>query len=333
LRPASKESILGELIGAVWRRAMRKSTTWSVVATLVVSVASSVALASTQSRVSGVVVDSGGVPISGAEVTVTCPEAAAYKKVLKTDGKGQFKILLLDATKSYIFHTEAPGYIPYDESVKVPAGTNDNELTFTLQSEQEADAASKDQILEQPGYKEYEEGRELLKADDFAGAYAKFSQAVEAVPDLAQAWANLADIDFQNADYAKAMENAEICLEHDDENSKCLAVAANSANELGDSEAEQRYLARYQEINPDDPATLFNQAVDHLNALDDENARPYLEQCLEVDDEFGQCLFEYGMLLLRTGDLEGAKAHLNKYLEVAPDGPDATAARETVKYL
>ncbi len=35
------------------------------------------------------------------------------------------------------------------------------------------------------------------------------------------------------------------------------------------------------------------------------------------------------MLLLRTGDLEGAKAQLEKYLEVAPDGPDATTAAET----
>ena len=39
------------------------------------------------------------------------------------------------------------------------------------------------------------------------------------------------------------------------------------------------------------------------------------------------------MLLLRTGDLEGAKTQLEKYLEVAPDGPDAATASETVKYL
>ena len=70
-----------------------------------------------------------------------------------------------------------------------------------------------------------------------------------------------------------------------------------------------------------------------LNTMDDEGARPLLEQCLEVDPAFAKCLFEYGMLLLRTGDLEGAKAQLEKYLEVAPDGPDAAAAAETVKYL
>ena len=59
---------------------------------------------------------------------------------------------------------------------------------------------------------------------------------------------------------------------------------------------------------PRRPATVFNQAAEYLNALDDEKARPLLEQCLEIDPDFPECLFEYGMVLLRTGDLEGAKA-------------------------
>jgi len=312
---------------------MRERPIWPVLSILVVCIACSVALAGSQARVSGVVVDSAGTPISGATITVTCPEAAAYKKVIETDGKGRFKMLLLDATRAYIFHTEASGYSEYEEIIKVNVATMDNEFTFQLESLQETEAAKQEAIMEQPGYKEYNEGRELLKADDLAGAHAKFTEAVAAVPDLAPAWAGLADIEFRNGNFAKATEYADACLEHDDENSKCLAIGANSANEMGNLEAKRGYMARYQEINPDDPATLFNQAADFLNALDDENARPLLEQCLAVDPEFPQCLFEYAMLLLRSGDLEGAKTLLNTYLEVAPDGPDATAARETVKYL
>ena len=82
-----------------------------------------------------------------------------------------------------------------------------------------------------------------------------------------------------------------------------------------------------------DPALLYNSAAVFLNKLDDEGARPLLEKCLEVDAGFAPCNFEYGMMLLRTGDLAGAKAHLEKYLEVAPEGPEAATARETLKYL
>jgi len=48
------------------------------------------------------------------------------------------------------------------------------------------------------------------------------------------------------------------CLEHDDENIKCVAIAANSSSALGDTEANRRYIERYRELNPDDPTTLFN---------------------------------------------------------------------------
>ena len=54
---------------------------------------------------------------------------------------------------------------------------------------------------------------------------------------------------------------------------------------------------------------------------------------MDVGPDFPPCHFEYGMLLLRTGDMEGAKGHLEKYLELAPDGRDAETARETIKYL
>lgn len=311
---------------------MRRSTMCSFVAVAAL-VACSTAYASTQARVAGTVVNSAGQPIEGATVVVTCPESPAYKKIIEADAAGRFKILLLDATKDYLFSAEAPGHSAAEMEVKVGVGTMDNEITIELMSQQEAVAAERDAILEQPGYKEYNEGREFERSGDLVQARQKYALAVEAVPDLAPAWAGMAQIDLKNGDFANALDNARACLEHDDENLKCIAVAANASSELGDTEANRLYVDRYQELNPDDPSTLFNRAAEFLNALDDERARPLLEQCLEADSEFPPCLFEYGMLLLRSGDLEGAKAQLNTYLEVAPDGADAAAAAETVKYL
>lgn len=311
---------------------MRRSTICSLIM-VAVAIAPLTARAASQARVAGTVVDSAGQPIQGATVIVTCPESTSFKKVLESDADGTFKILLLDATKAYVFSAEAPGYSAAEMVVKVAAGTMDNQITLELMSQQETAAAQRDAILEQPGYKEYNEGRELFRAGNLEQARAKYAEAVAAMPDLAPAWAGLAEIDFENGSFESALDSAVTCLEHDDENIKCVAIAANSSSELGDTEANHRFMTRYQELNPEDPTTLFNQAADFLNALDDDKARPLLEQCLEVDPEFPPCLFEYGMLLLRSGDLEGAKARLNTYLEVAPDGADAAAAAETVKYL
>lgn len=312
---------------------MRELARWLAVFALVIGVATSLALASGQARVSGTVVDTTGKAIAGATITVTCPEAPTFKKVIETEPNGGFRLLLLDATKRYDFHVQAAGYAPYDHTIKVGVGTMDNEFTFSLQSDREAAASQQQAVLQQPGYKELDEGLALLRSGQVDAARAKLNEAVAAVPDLAAAWAGLADIDYRAGNHAAALKHATSCLEHDAENMKCLAIAANSSKELGDLEAHHTYMARYQALNPDDPATLFNQAAEFLNALDDEHARPLLERCLAVDPAFPECLFEYAMVLLRSGDLEGAKAHLQRYLEVAPDGQDAAAARETVKYL
>jgi tetratricopeptide (TPR) repeat protein len=301
--------------------------------TAVVILAVGTCWAATQARISGTVVDTGGKPIKGAVITITSSELPSYAKELKTDADGEYKVMILDATKRYLFHVEAPGFAAYEERVKVGVGSMDNEIDFTLRSQKEMAAAQQEQLRQQPGYKELEEGFDLLAEGNKLEARAKLQEAVAALPDNLQAWSALAELDYELEDYEQALAHAETCLELDDEASNCLALAANASNRLGRTEQHHQYMERYQSLNPDDPATLFNQAVEHLNAMDDEKARPFLEQCLEIDPTFPKCLFEYGMVLLRAGDLEGAKAHLERYLEAAPDGDDAATARETIKYL
>ncbi len=303
----------------------------AAVLTMVMGIGS--AVAGPQARIGGFVVGTDGEPIVGATITITSEALPKYNKVLETDNDGGFKVLILDATNTYIFTVTAPGFLEYKEEIKVSVGTTDNEFTFELSTPEELSKARQQEVMEQPGYKEFGEAQELLEEGKTAEARVRLEEALEAMPDLIEALEVMAGIDFDSGDADLALQTARRCLEEDDESQKCLAVASNAAGMVGDSEAQAAYLAQYQGLNPDDPATLFNQAAGFLNKMDDEAALPFLEQCLAVDPEFAKCLFEYGMLLLRTGDLEGAKAQFEKYLAVAPDGPDATTAAETIKYL
>ncbi len=295
--------------------------------------AASAALAATQARIEGAVENSRQEPIAGARIVITSPELSSFNKVVETDTHGRYKVMILDATKHYVFRAEAPGYSPSEQSVKVQVGSMNNQVDFTLNSEKEAAAAQQKKMMARPGYKELDEAYALLKEGKKAEARDKLKEAVAIVPDMTQAWATLAEVEYELQDYKQSLEDARACLQLDEDSTSCLASAANAAAKVGDEEAYKTYMAHYQELNPGDPATLFNQAAEYLNAMDDEAARPLLEECLEVDPTFSKCLFEYGMLLLRTGDLQGAKQQLEKYLEVAPDGDDAATARETIKYL
>jgi tetratricopeptide (TPR) repeat protein len=300
---------------------------------LLVLVAASLVHAGAQARIEGSVTDTKGNPIPGAVVTITSPQVSTFNKVIKVDKRGEFKTLILDATRHYEFSVEAEGYQGQKRPFKVGAGSTDNHFEFKLFSIAEATAAGKVDLLEQPGYKEFEEGKALFDAGDLEGARAKFAEAVAAKPDLLAALGALAELNYEAGDMAGALEMAGRCLDEDDESVQCLAIAANSSQSLGNEEAYDKYMALYRELNPEDPTILYNESAVFLNKMDDDGARPLLEKCLDVDPDFPPCNFEYGMLLLRTGDMEGAKSHLEKYLEVVPDGPDASMAEETIKYL
>ncbi|MCD4749290.1 MAG: carboxypeptidase regulatory-like domain-containing protein [Thermoanaerobaculales bacterium] len=288
-----------------------------------------------QARLAGVVTDTSGKPITTAVITITTDEQPSFKKVLDVDEEGGFKTLILDATKQYLFTVEAPGFETLLQGFKISVGSSDREnfFDFKMKSSNEMAAQKKVNLLEQPGYKELDAGRKLMKIDQLPEAREQFETALQAIPTLLPAMESLADVLLRLGEFEAALATARSCLEEDDESQACLAVAANASHELGDIDGYNEYMARYQQLNPEDPATLFNQAVVFLNKMDDENARPLIEKCLQVDPEFPECLFEYGMILLRSGDIEGSKANLQKYIEVAPDGPEAITAAETVKYL
>lgn len=310
----------------------RKTLTLSIAIVAVLSAAITVN-AGVQARIAGTVVDSEGNPIPTAVVTITSTAVSTYKKVIKVDKNGVFKAVILDATKVYEGLIEAEGYQSHQLRIDVAIGSSDTVFQITLKSLAQAAAEGAIDLLQQPGYRAFEEAKALVKAGDDEGARAKLVEAVAAKPDLLPALEGLADLNFDAGDMAGALSAAKRCLDVDEDSLTCLAVATNASAALGDEEARAGYMARYQVVNPEDPTILYNKAAAYLNKLDDESARPLLEKCLEADPDFPQCNFEYGMLLFRTGDMEGAKDHLEKYLEMAPDGPDVATAQEMIKYL
>jgi tetratricopeptide (TPR) repeat protein len=286
-----------------------------------------------EARIRGFITDTQGNPIPGAELLVTCVERSGYSKTVEIKEDGKYSVMIIDATKNYIFKVSAPGYVTHEQKIKVGVGSMDNDYSFQLLSEEERQKQLQEEASDQPGYREYTEGRDLFMAGKVDEAEAKLLEAVEIIPDMYSGWRALARISFDQEEWDEALERARRCLELDAESVECLAVASNAASMLGDDAAYQEYFSRYQALNPEDPASLFNKAVEFLNSMDDAQAKPILERCLQVEPEYGPCLFEYGMVLLRTGDMAGAKEYFQKYLEVEPDGENAGTAAETLKYL
>lgn len=293
----------------------------------------SLLLAQAQGRIEGFVRDSKGNPITDATVTITCPEIPSFTKELKTDAKGEFATLIVDATKKYLFHVQAPGYQPIEQLNKPKIGGETLHLDFQLKSLQEAQSQAQQQAMEEPGVKELREAKGLLDQGKTAEARAKLEEAVKAKPDLYLGWMELARLDLEGGKDSSALESAKKCLALAPNFAPCLAVAANASQALGDQKAFDGYMAAYKLANPSDPAVLFNEAVEHLNKGEDAAAQPLLEEALQADPNFGDALFQLGMIYVRKGDNAKAREYLERFIKAAPDNKDVDTAKEMLKYL
>jgi Tfp pilus assembly protein PilF len=279
------------------------------------------------------VVDGKGNPIPNAKVVVTCPEITTYKKELSADKRGVFTVLVVDATKQYLFHVEAPGFQAIEQLNKPLIGGMTLEVMFTLKSIQQVEQESLQQALEQPGIKQLREGRDLLEAGNKVEARAKFAEAVSIKPDLHLGWLEMALLDMEAGKNDDALAEVEKCLVASPNFAACLAAGANAAKAKGDTALFDKYMTAYMTANPSDPAVPYNEAVTYLNQGDDTKAKPLLEQALAADPAYPDALFQLGMVYLRAGDSAKSKELLNKFLEAAPEHKEAASAREMLKYL
>jgi len=309
---------------------MRRRVAWLAALLVVVP---SLLFAQAQGRVKGTVVDGQGKPVPNAKVVITCPEITTYKKEMTADKKGVFTTLIVDATKQYLFHVEAPGFQPIEQLHKPLIGGQTLEVAFTLKSIEQLEQESRQEALQQPGIKELREGRDLLDAGRKAEARAKFAEAVALKPDLHLGWLEMALLDIETGKNDDAIAEVEKCLVASPNFAACLAAGANAAKAKGDSVLFDKYMAAYKTANPSDPAVAYNEAVAFLNKGDDAKAKPLLEEALAADPSYPDALFQLGMIYLRSGDSAKSKELLNKFLEVAPEHKEAASAREMLKYL
>ena len=64
-----------------------------------------------------------------------------------------------------------------------------------------------------------------------------------------------------------------------------------------------------------------------------DGSRSLLEIVIEHEPELAEAYFQLGLTCNMLGDVECAKQALVKFIEVAPDDPDAATAQSLLDYL
>jgi tetratricopeptide (TPR) repeat protein len=281
-----------------------------------------------EGRILGTIVDSTGAPVEGAKVTLTRP-GTAYKLEKTSDKKGQFMLLILDATQEYQLRIEKEGYAPFEDKVK-PKLEEALRLQFTL----EKPVAQAPQAA--PGQNEaivaYNDGVAALKAGDKATAIAKFEQATGLDPKLPEPQIALAELYVDEKKYAESIAAADRYLGLKPDDPRALKAKYDSLIALGKKEEASAVLAALSKVDAsnDTAVRVVNEGVGLFNAGKVAEAIPLFEKALTLDSKLAKAHYLLGLSYANTGDMAKAKSHLEAFVQMAPDDKDAAVAREMI---
>lgn len=258
-----------------------------------------------QGRVLGAVRDPQGNPIPGAVATITSPEFK-FNLQKTADEKGNFTVIVLDATRSYVIRVEKEGYIPTQGPLDVHIGENTPQ-TYTMvkgtpggQPKEGKPAPPKELSGADKAIPVFNDGVTAFKAGDAATAIAKFQEAEQLDPKQAAAPGALADVYLSQKQYPQAVAEAD----------KYLAIKPGDPRGLRD---------RYDAYEGMGDKAKAKEALDALAAAD-----PSRDTAIRV--------YNLGAAASRAGQNVEAAADLKKAIEIDPKMEPAYSGLANVYY-
>lgn len=180
----------------------------------------------------------------------------------------------------------------------------------------------------------FNEGVELNKADDKEGALAKFEEAVSMDPSLTAAYNAVATLAFNLERWQQAANAAEKMLQLDPESDRALRIRYDSYVNLKDQDKIAEALVDLAKVDPEFAANnLYNLGIGYFNESKYEKAIDAFTKALASNPNHAKANYYLGLSAVNTGQNGVAKEHLNRFIELAPEDPDAAAAKEMIKYL
>ena len=180
----------------------------------------------------------------------------------------------------------------------------------------------------------FNEGVAAIEAGDMPKALEKFQSASAIDPEFPDASRAAAAVAMELEDFQAAADAAENLVRLDPDNADAIGTAYFAELLLGDVDRLIPSARRLADVNP---AVVSNEMLQHAQVLFDDDllagSRSLLELIIEKEPELAQAYFQLGLTCNMLGDMECAKQALGKFLEIAPDDPDAATAQSLLDYL
>jgi tetratricopeptide (TPR) repeat protein len=180
----------------------------------------------------------------------------------------------------------------------------------------------------------YNRGLAHAKNSELDAAVARLDQALAISPGLAAAWGLLGDLEIARGNLQRAVECGDKLVAIEGSRERGLELRYRALEAMGDEAAAAEALKALAAENPDAVIKgLFERANDLFDNNQAGEAAKLYRQVLDVEPDNARAHYKLGLALLSSEDLENAKVHLQRFVELAPDDPEAASARDMLSYL
>jgi len=293
-------------------------------ALLVLIVLMSASLAAAQGwrgmgRVSGKVTDEQGKPLAGVIVRLNLPGAGGTET--KTNTKGEWALAGI-ARGDWQVDFELAGYEIKRITVSILELQRIPPVEVTLK--QDINEIIRLAMIE---------GGELMNQQKYVEARAVYEKLLAKYPEAYRVEQYIARSYYAEKNYEEAVKHLRIAVEKDPSDQENKLRLGNILMDMGRVEEGRQVIASVDDTAVKDPAIYVNVGISLLNQNKANEALPYFEKAIVRFPSKGEAYYYRALVRLQKGDTEGTKADLTKFLELAPDAPEAPAARKALEQL
>ena len=301
-----------------------------VAAALVVGFAPA-ALAQT-GMLKGKVVDADGKPVQGAVIAIEFADGVTRKFEVKTDRRGDFiQIGLAPGNYKVTATHEKLGTQTQQSRVRLGATAEAN-FRLAPGAGGDPEAGKKAAALKAL----FEEGVAASRANNHDLAIAKFTEAATAVPNCYDCHYNIGYAQLQKKDEKAAEASWLKALELKADYAEALNALAtlyNNQKRFEEAGAMGARAAAAGGAGGGSADAIYNQGIILWNQGKIPEAKVKFEEALKANPSHPESNFQLGMAQLNEGNLAGAIASFEKYLQLAPEGQYAAQAKGMLAQL
>jgi tetratricopeptide (TPR) repeat protein len=180
----------------------------------------------------------------------------------------------------------------------------------------------------------YNEGAEATRRNDTEAAGRYLKRSVEVDPTFEQAYSALTGLYLTRKNFKDAAALAEQWIARSPGNLEALTVRYEAYKGMGDNAKAKEALAAMSAADAGGTSeTFFKQGVSLFNANNFAQAKAAFERVLSVEPNHAKAHYMLGLVYANASDQAKAKEFLTKFVKLAPNDPDAPAAKEMLEYL